>query len=231
MKKLLGLSAILALGLSLNPAAQADVLRFAFVAEVFSFSADTNYDSSFTGPINNGDLITGFFQYDTSLPGDPRSNGGGNRAISAQVGNASIAYDGIGNFIWVDDNEDRTTIPGNSTPFENVDVFRFTVDTQGNETQTFGYAPGFSVYLVDTDQSVFSDESLPASLSLTDFEAAVLSLTYVPYRDGRLRFDEDFTVRANLVSLQAVAVPEPATAFLLGLGGLLASRRRTRRAT
>ncbi len=203
--------------------AMADPIRYAFTAEVNGFTADSGYDSSYTGPVVVGDTVTGFLQYDPDIGGDPRTNGGASRVLSAQVGNASLFYDGIGNFINI--SNDRSVLSAGSSTFNNVDAFQITIDLQG-EAADLGYSPGINIYLIDTDQSVFSDTSLPATLSLVDFEEGLLSIRWISYRDGLRRSNEGFSLSADILTLTEVAVPEPTTLAVMGAGVALLIRRR-----
>lgn len=68
--------------------------------------------------------------------------------------------------------------------------------------------------LTDVGGEVFSDETLPASLDLADFDLANVELRYYSFETFR-----DYYVYG---SMQVGSVPEPATAMMLFFGGGLA---------
>ena len=147
-------------------------------------------------------LFTGWFSYSTDVqdqwPSDIEIGVySQNASIAVTLGSQTISYIDGPVYVSVYDN----------SSYYDADCFSFGVDAL-SEDYNF---TNFTVSLKDVTCSVFSDDSLPLSLDLEDFNSARFLLS------GYKRPENDFFyIEGHLTNIQYI--PEPATFLLLGLG-------------
>lgn len=200
-------------------------VTYQFTATVSQFQNDLGLLGG--AGVGIGSTITGTFTYDPTESPDstPSCCGGGTLGqyndpfgnLSASIGSvtSSSAYSQIQVI-------DNSASEGDSIRFS-------TDDKVGGSGTGLAYdASGSQVGFISNTGSVFSSVSLPASLSLSDFETDA----YFFFSGRNDRFVTDFLI-ADITRLELAPVPLPAALPLLlaGLGALgLVARRRARSA-
>jgi hypothetical protein len=213
------LSFALVAALALPLAASAATITVTFSGTV-SFVA-TELDAFF----DEGDPVSGSFTIDTAigdlLPGNP--------VVGLYPGAASnLAFD-FGGYVASADGPAGTQVQVENDAMGGAPFDRFIASKTCNNTCTAATLDiwslvGMTFLVSDSTAAVFSDDSIPLSLDLADFNQRAASLEFVdPERTSGP------TVSALLTAV-TYTVPEPGTLALLALGaGLLAALRRRRR--
>lgn len=221
-------------------AANAAVIKYAYEARVSTVweydsqtSSITYLDSSdFAGtPVANGDLVQGFFQYDTSAglssyqpdqqPGSVfRSyNLGATNFISYLDGNTSLGFGSMPAMNWFGGImvQDSVPVPGSyANDFLSYDAYA------DNEAM-FSSA---GMWFDDVFGNAFSDAGMPPELDLGAFQYASVDGSFVRHSDG-----DQMHFSADLTSLKRADVPEPSSGLLFLIAGaslFAASRKRLR---
>ena len=217
------LATLLAVALHNIPAAYAELVTFQVTATV-----DTVDDPNWLlgGSILVGDTLEGTLQYDTSLPDlEPDANLGTYFA-SPPGGSFIEGTSSASGFFETIDFFDAVVGNGPTSGDEDFVVFFATGDT----TPSTLVHPSvdwvdLAVVLYDFDGTVFSNDSLPTTLDLAEFELAEVELTSED--------DQNFIYAVTATITDIAQVPEPST-LLLGavaaIGLLLGTHvRRTQR--
>ncbi|NOY41598.1 MAG: PEP-CTERM sorting domain-containing protein [Planctomycetes bacterium] len=201
-----------------TPATAANLVAFEITATV-----DTVYDplGLLGGSVLVGDTLTGILQYDLLLV-DNEFDVDLGLYFSSLTGNNFIngTNGTIGNFETIDFMDIR--VENGYIPGEDSITFIATGDTNPSAlaAPNIDYVD-LEIVLRDDDGTVFSDDSLPATLDLADFETAQV---FFSAEDVSLNFA--FDVEASITSI--TPIPEPSTLLLGALAGvgLLVRRRR-----
>ena len=214
---------LVAVLLGAGPAtAQADVIQFDFQGLVTDNTGNLGVFGPF-GTVNLGDVITGHIVYETGLgnpdqsPGDPNLGTYDLLAFVIDQAVVAIAPEGIG----VLRSPPSVVIDPMAPPDLGSDRF----------VAVASFDIGATMFLVALDleapfDAVFSDDSLPAGLALSDFTEVqiVRAVRVIGLEPGSSQIDA-----AQLTDL--ATVPEPAFLALLSVGACAAAlRRRTRTA-
>jgi hypothetical protein len=232
---------VLAVGLAccLGSAAQAAVVSYTYQAKVSSIVENAGPDLPFINvkqsnlggtPVLLGDIVTGSFQYDTSVglgsyqpdqqPGrDYRAYRSGEKDyinyVDKKTGLA-FASDPSLNWLGLDQVMDSLPIPGGYAA-DFYSMVRYT----SNDT-LFASA---SLFLDDVFGNAFQSAAMPGQLSLGAFQFATLEGSFLRLSDSAYM---SFT--ADITSLERVELPEPDSAalFAIAAGGLFGLRRMRR---
>jgi hypothetical protein len=144
----------------------------------------TNTGSTTIQEVDVGDTVTGEFTYDTqgsdSMPSDPKSGLYPSESFSLTV--KGYSFDASDNNISV--TNDSVLIEG-SPPVDAFEVVSPLREVAGSSLS--GLPPAqMDLVMIDSDATVFSNDALPASLNIDDFEI----VSEVPYgtTGGRLIF-------------------------------------------
>jgi hypothetical protein len=187
---------------------------FAYPVTIYiEASIDTveDYGNYLEGQINPGDIITGYYTYESTTPDSSPSD--------LVVGHYYHYIPPAGISLIVNNFEFKTDPT-------NVDFLVGIVNnnTSGNDIywihsyNNLNLSNGTSVdsiswQLNDPTGAVFSNDALPTTAPDLDDWQSIVGL--------RLEGDRTFLIDAHVTS----AIPEPATLLLLGLGGLILSKR------
>lgn len=206
--------------------AHAQLVTIQFSGTVNSLSADA------AGLVNIGNSFSGSYTYETSTADATASPIEGDytnaiKALTLSVGGLSFSegVDPTPTFLT-----DGISIINNGFGM-NIDVYAASVDTlSGSNVGIFSASQfGFNMYLIDPTGTIYSNDSLPTSLSLVPFQnpdsnlqPPTLELT-VLNNGTRSTF-----ASANISSI--TTVPVPASFWLFGSGsvGLVTLARRKR---
>lgn len=221
--------------------ANAAVIKYAYQARVSTlWEYDSQTDaityvdrSDFAGtPIAKGDLIQGFFQYDTSA-------GLSSYQPDQQPGSVYRCYDsGATNSISYRD--PATSLQFGSMPAMNSPCgvqIQDSVPVPGGYASDFLYLSGIAdspamfssagMWFDDVYGHAFSDAGLPLQIDLSAFQYASVNSAFVRRSDG-----DQMQFSADLTSVDRVDVPEPSSIFLFFAAGacvFAARRARVRR--
>ncbi len=161
-----------------------------------------------------GEAVTGSYTFDPDTPDSEPANA--NLGVYAAE-SFSIVF--AGGFSAVNAADAAMNITVNSEGGFGTD---YIVDVSGLATPLLAdlVLEQVSLFLDDEENTAIASDALPLALDLADFELAVIALSFAdPVNPS------DF--RAVGVELDTLTfIPEPATAALLGLGGLVVLRRR-----
>lgn len=229
--------------LMLGAGAHAAVVKYAYEAKVTSVnefdSATQTYiypqQSTFAGkPVAIGDVIKGFFEYDTSAKlgsyQPPQEPGSTYRAYDLEAGRISYVDQATG---LAFDSSSITT-PGSIFSFGSILMQDSLPIAEGYASDFFSMAQHVwhsdasvdsLIWLDDVYGNAFSESTLPVQLDLSAFQFAHIESTYkVSMYGNRSSFFADMT------SLQRVDVPEPTSALLFAIAGaaLIGVKRRRR---
>lgn len=232
---------ILAAGLAcyLGSAAQAAVVSYTYQARVNSIVENAGPDAPFINVKQSnlggtlvllGDLVTGSFQYDTSVglgsyqpdqkPGvDYRAYKSGEKDYINYVDEKTgltFASDLSLNWLGLNQVMDSQPIPGGYAS----DFYSMVRYTSGDTL--FASA---DIFLDDVYGNAFQSAAMPAQLSLGAFQFATLEGSFLRLSDSAYM---QFT--ANITSLERVEVPEPGSAalFAIAASGLFGLRKKRR---
>ena len=187
----------LALLLTVLPApARAELIPVSFEATINTVSPPL--DAGFTV----GETVTGTFLVDTEAtdlePVPDEGNYDGVSNFAADFGGYAVTASSL------------SLLVRNGTGFM---VDSFYVDGEPTGADVGGLAPGnFILNLGDEQNTVFSSEAIPLTLSLAEFESANVSLLFPDGGFSR-------AVNANITEL-TYGVPEPAAPLLTAVGAL-----------
>lgn len=179
-----------------------------------------------------GTTVAGQFTYDPSATGAAGRFGGteySTGSIDASFENFSVSFgQSEGTTVLVQDSgagaTDSFSLRGFTSGAGVLSGFSFEL---GEEDVYFGrpYGQvGFALNLFDDTGTVFSDETLPTALSLSDFDRGFFTLDGITSESDETGPDVVNRLEARITSLSTqppAPVPLPASALLLG-GGLLA---------
>jgi hypothetical protein len=224
---------------SAGSAAQAMVLTYTYQAKVSSVVENAGpgaafvdvTQSDFAGtPVAIGDIVTGSFQYDTSVAlgsYQPAQEAGVDYRVYASGANdyityvdkrSGLAFTSMPTLNWLGLNQIHDSVPtsGNFAP----DFFSMSRSAI-NDTM---YA-GAQMWFNDLYGNAFQSGAMPTQLDLAAFQFASVDATFLRVSDkAYMRFSADIS------SLQRVDLPEPSSAFLFAIaaGGLFGLRRMRR---
>jgi hypothetical protein len=207
--------------------AQVSLNYSGIVDQLIEYDSDDG-TGSLGGVVNEGDFVSGSFTYDSAL--------GTILAATMKIG-TSILYDSSGgtaarNQIFITD----------SSPGDDYDAFAtnmlYVKDYTGDPPQSVLTVPTGVTYdelnsmawqfsLYDLEGTIFSDESIPDSLNLIDFDLSYVSLrSWFPDNSGDNIANGAWFIRASVPT-----IPEPSTFLLLGggLAGLVFVARRRKK--
>jgi hypothetical protein len=217
-------------------AAQAMVVTYTYQARVNSIVENAGpgeafvdvMQSNFAGtPVSIGDIVTGSFQYDTSVAlgsyqPDPEAGvdyrlyrSGSNDYITYVDKRSGLAFTSMPTLSWLGLNQihDSVPIPGNFA----ADFFSM---ERSAITDTM-YA-GAQMWFNDLYGNAFQSGAMPTQLDLAAFQFASVDGSFMRLSDSAyMRFSADIS------SLERVDLPEPSSAFLFAIaaGGLFGLRR------
>jgi hypothetical protein len=200
------------LALSLPAAASADTITVSFTGTVSFVAADL------ASGFDVGDPVTGTFQYSTNLtdllPGNPN--------LGIYLGATNFSFD-FGGYVA------SAVAPGSAVQIDNDAIGtgtfdRFIGSKTCNGTCTAANVGAFSLsgitFLLSGASTIFPDDSLPASLELTDFSQRSASLAFT---NGSIGPQVSALVESLTITVTA---PEPSALVLLAaLAGAVAVAR------
>ncbi|QJE00827.1 PEP-CTERM sorting domain-containing protein [Massilia forsythiae] len=219
------------LALSLSAGANASVVKYAYKAKVSSIREKDIVTGNFYNvdrsdfaekPVAIGDIITGFFQYDTDVPlsrfqpqqtagsEDLSYDSGATDFISYYDTMTGLAFESMLSLNWL-----GATFVTNSAPA--VGTYAYAPDTFDMKRSAYGDVFYKSAYisLYNFRGNVFDNASIPASLSLASFSYAHINSSFLRTNDdGFMMFSSDLT------ALEQVDVPEPSSTMLFAAAGL-----------
>lgn len=220
-------------------AAQALVLTYKYQARVSSIVENAGpgaayvdvTQSDFSGTsVAIGDIVTGSFQYDTSVAlgsYQPAQEAGVDYRVYASGANdfvtyvdkrSGLAFTSMPSLNWLGLNQvhDSVPIPGNFAS----DFFSMSRSAD-NDTM---YASAL-MWFDDLYGNAFQSGAMPTQLDLAAFQVASVDGSFM-----RLSDRAHMSFSADISSLDRVDLPEPSSAFLFAIaaGGLLGLRRMRR---
>lgn len=148
-----------------------------------------------------GNILTGTYTFDDgATDGDANTSKGSYGAIS-NIFTLGSYSSGAGNSQLLIKTENKPIAQTDKYTFEDKDVGDHASGGTGNKA-----FQQFKIDLSDTDGTVFTNDSLPASLTLGDFETKTFEL----------KFSGGDTIKGNLTDMTFSAVPIPAAVWLMG---------------
>ena len=183
----------------------ANTVEFEFSGFIDNISSNEN---NALGNVYLNQPFDGWFSYSSVADQYPSSDTTGHyhqdASISVTLGTQTLSYIDAYVYIRVYDN------------YSNEDEFSFAVDASQGDFAFNGYG----IRLSDSTATVFNSDALPMSFDLAQFDSPRLII-----RGSKLPNSDWFDVEGEITSL----VPEPATIFLLGLGGIALLTKRSSR--
>lgn len=232
---------VIAVGLAccLGSAAQAAIVTYTYQAKVGSISEKANPNAGFVDvtrstiagtPVAIGDILTGSFQYDTSVglyrfqpsqqPGaeDRMYNSGASDYISYVDKNTGLAFSSLTSQNWLGSNQVRNGVPGSGASA--YDVFSMMRNAVNGVTSAT-----VDLRLYNFNGDALQSAAMPTELSLAAFQYASIESSFL-----RLSDNASLYLSASITSLEHVDIPEPGTALLFAIAGSgLFGLRRMRR--
>lgn len=217
------------LALSLSAGANAAVVKYAYKAKVSSVTEKDIATGNFHNvdrsdfaekPVAIGDIITGFFQYDTEVPlsrfqpqqtagsQDLSYASGATDFISYYDTMTGLAFESMLSLNWL-----GATFITDSAPAVNAyapDIFYMSRSASGDVFYKFA-----NISLYNFTGNVFDDASIPASLSLASFSYAGITGSFLRTSDN-----DYMAFSADLTALEQIDVPEPNSTMLFAAAGL-----------
>ena len=198
------LAAIVLLGAAASPA-RAALVTIEIEAMVDSVDDEGNY---LEGQINPGDIITGYYVYESTTP---------DANPSLNIGRYEHSSSPFGIFL---------TVSGFNFQTDSTDVdfiLEITNDYPPNDdylVRSYNNIPLSNGTQVDFISWWLNDDSGEALMS-TDLPITAPVLSDWPLNNLTLTSDRMFNIDAHVTS----AIPEPATILILGVGGLLLRKK------
>jgi len=192
--------------------AEATLITIEIEAVVDAVGDDGNY---LEGKINPGDLITGFYIYETTTPdSSPDDPVQGNYWHYASPAGIALTVGGV-NFMTDPFNIEFRVVIRNNTPSGN-DIYG--VESSNNLPLPNGTSVNeISWVLNDSTGSALSSDALPTTAPVLDnWQTNILNIGGGPGGHG-----QSFGILGHVTS----AIPEPATVLIFGLGGLFLRKR------
>jgi len=215
-------TSLLLLALFCTPANGTNLVAFEITATVDLVSDPLGVLS---GSIAVNDTLTGILQYDLDLvDGRADANLGSYLAVPLVDNFINGTNGATGNF--------ETTVSLEITVGDDFGSDQINFSASGDTIPSAIAVSGIDfveidIILQDTDETAFSDDSLPATLDLADFEEASLSFL----AGGSSSSSLASFVQATITSITPTTpVPEPSTLLLGAMAGLgMLARRRKRK--
>jgi hypothetical protein len=182
-----------------------------------NFSGIVNYvpPAIDDGTFEEGEEVFGFFRIDAGVEDSEPSAEDGH-----YEGAVSDRYLRIGDYEATASTGELFIRNAPGDPFADY----FSVEGEVSGPAVAGLAPGnFAFSLLDPSRQVFSDDAIPSSLDLADFDAPVVVRLFFP--DGNVSYGLELTIS----SLTYLPVPEPGGAWLAAAGALTMGALRGRR--
>jgi hypothetical protein len=220
-------------------AAQAMVVTYTYQARVSSIVENAGPNAGFVGvkqsdfagtPVMIGDLITGSFQYDTSVAlgsYQPAQEAGvdyrmyvsgANDYITYVDKRTGLAFASMPSLNWLNSTQvhDSVPVPGDFA------ADYFSMDRSASDDVMYASA---HIWLDDVYGNAFQSAAMPTQLELAAFQYGSVDGSFLRISDRAY-----MSFSADISSLNRVDLPEPSSAFLFAIaaGGLFGLRRMRR---